>query len=226
MPLRLVAGLLDLQRAFALSDEAVVVRSAGPPYGQHFCEETCSQHWLLTETIAAGQCAGAVSKFLSTPLDLLGVSILDLMGALSLKVAAIDGVIDPREFQVIRDYFVEDWGYDPDYVDHALAVLNANEDKARLVDMTRALAEFVRGNPDCKFAVLQYEIKQLLTEVAEADGKLDEREEMVIERIPRSLDEQNSIMANLSRAAKGAGNATSSAVEWVGGMFGRNNEAE
>ncbi len=79
---RLVAGLLYLQDAFALSDEAVVARWAGNPYWQHFCGETFFQHrlpidpssmtrwrkrigeegveWMLTETIEAGKRAGVV----------------------------------------------------------------------------------------------------------------------------------------------------------------------
>jgi len=81
-PTRLVAGLLYLQHAFRLSDEAVVARWAENPYWQHFCGETFFQHrlpldpssmtrwrnrigeegveWLLTETIKAGQRAGTV----------------------------------------------------------------------------------------------------------------------------------------------------------------------
>lgn len=79
---RVVAGLCYLQHAFALSDEAVVARWAENPYWQHFCGETFFQHhlpldpssmtrwrkrigeegveWLLTQTIEAGKCAGAV----------------------------------------------------------------------------------------------------------------------------------------------------------------------
>ncbi|WP_146591453.1 IS5 family transposase [Puniceibacterium confluentis] len=81
-PTRRVAGLFYLQHAFRLSDEAVVARWAENPYWQHFCGETFFQHrlpidpssmtrwrnrigeegveWLLTETIKAGQRAGAV----------------------------------------------------------------------------------------------------------------------------------------------------------------------
>lgn len=197
--------------------------------------------WIAAAAIASGgACYGVarlfrsysqsrvdtVPRFLNTPLDVLGASILDLMGALSLKVAAIDGHVDTREVQVVRDYFVEDWGYDPDYVDHALALLSANDDKSRLTDMTRVLAEFVHGNPDCKFGILQQEIKRLLTEVAEADGRLDEREEMAIDRVIRSLDEQNSTVASLSRAARGAGAAVSSATGWIGSKLGRNGKAD
>jgi IS5 family transposase len=79
---RLVAGLLYLQHAFRLSDEAVGARWVENPYYQHFCGETFFQHrppidpscltrwrnrigedgaeWLLTKTIEAGRASGAV----------------------------------------------------------------------------------------------------------------------------------------------------------------------
>ncbi|TFL15911.1 IS5 family transposase, partial [Jannaschia formosa] len=79
---RLVAGLLYLQHAYALSDEAVVARWAENPYWQHFCGETFFQHrppidpspltrwrkrigeegveWLLTKMIEAGRDAGII----------------------------------------------------------------------------------------------------------------------------------------------------------------------
>lgn len=81
-PPRLVAGLLYLQHAFALSDGAVVARWAENPYFQHFTGETFFQHgppidpssltrwrkrigeegveWLLTQTIEAGRRSGAL----------------------------------------------------------------------------------------------------------------------------------------------------------------------
>ncbi|WP_269436670.1 IS5 family transposase [Paracoccus liaowanqingii] len=79
---RLVAGLLYLQHAYRLSDEAVVARWVENPYYQHFTGETFFQHsppidpssltrwrkrigeegaeWLLTKTIEAGRRSGAV----------------------------------------------------------------------------------------------------------------------------------------------------------------------
>ncbi len=82
--LRLVAGLLFLQHASRLSDEAVVARWVENPYHQHFAGETFFQHrlpidpssltrwrgrigeegveWLLTRTIRAGQKAGVIDK--------------------------------------------------------------------------------------------------------------------------------------------------------------------
>jgi IS5 family transposase len=82
-PSRLVAGLLYLQHAYKLSDEAVVARWVENPYYQHFCGEVFFQHrppidpssltrwrnrigeegaeWLLTKTIEAGRVSGAVN---------------------------------------------------------------------------------------------------------------------------------------------------------------------
>ncbi|MFN3273456.1 MAG: IS5 family transposase [Paracoccus sp. (in: a-proteobacteria)] len=79
---RLVAGLLYLQHAYRLSDEAVVARWVENPYYQHLTGETFFQHklpidpssltrwrgrigeqgveWLLTQTIRAGQRSGAI----------------------------------------------------------------------------------------------------------------------------------------------------------------------
>jgi len=80
---RLVAGLMYLQHAFKLSDEAVVARWVENPYYQHFTGETFFQHcppinpssltrwrkrigeegveWLLTKTIEAGRASGTIS---------------------------------------------------------------------------------------------------------------------------------------------------------------------
>ena len=80
---RLIAGLMYLQHAFNLSDEAVVARWVENPYYQHFTGETFFQHrppidpsslvrwrkrigeegveWLLSKTIEAGRASGAVN---------------------------------------------------------------------------------------------------------------------------------------------------------------------
>ena len=81
---QLVAGLLYLQHAYRLSDEAVVARWVENPYYQHFTGEVFFQHrppidpssltrwrgrigeegveWLLTQTIRAGQESGTINE--------------------------------------------------------------------------------------------------------------------------------------------------------------------
>lgn len=160
-----------------------------------------------------------VPKFLNTALDVLAASTLDLLGSLSLRVALIDGEIDPAELSSMTNYFVEEWGYDRNYVSHTLDILMQNADKTRLNEMTRSLAEFARANPDCDFVTIQSEIRKLLVEIAEADGEIDEREEMAIERIENALDAQNSFLNSISEtlstvthAAASTTSATSKSV--------------
>lgn len=84
MPPRLVAGLLYLQHAYRLSDEAVVARWVENPYYQHLTGEVFFQHklpidpssltrwrgrigeegveWLLTQTIQAGHKSGTIDE--------------------------------------------------------------------------------------------------------------------------------------------------------------------
>jgi uncharacterized tellurite resistance protein B-like protein len=161
-----------------------------------------------------------VPRFLNTGLDVLASTTLDLLGSLALKMAAIDGSIDPSERDAMEEYFAEEWGYDPDYLQHALDVLQQNIDKSRLSEMANSLAEFSRQNPDCNFQAIQTELRKLLTEIAEADGYLDEREEMAIERIENALQERNSLISSTGRvisgAATGIGNTAALTARTVG----------
>lgn len=157
----------------------------------------------------SGSRVDEVPKFLNTGLDVLATSSFDLMGSLALKIASIDGHIDPTELDAIHDYFVDEWGFDETYIRLALTVLSENIDRSRLSDMTKTLADFAINNPDCNFDAIRNEIKNILTEVAEADGSLDEREEMAIERINSSLQEHSSLTRSASRAISGTAKSVS-----------------
>jgi len=160
-----------------------------------------------------------IPKFLNSGLDVLATATLDLIGGLALKVAAIDGKIDEQERIAIKEYFVEEWGYDPNYVHHALQVLEHNIEESRLSEMTASLVEFSNSNPDCNSMAMQSELKRILVEVAEADGYIDEREEMAIDRIEKALADQNSFFAStgrvISESASGIGNLTASTASGV-----------
>ena len=130
-----------------------------------------------------------IPKFITTPIDLLGAQLLDLIGALALQVAAIDGHIDPRERATILDHFVEEWGFDPVYVDRALTLIATELDDMRVADLARSLAGFQRDNPDCNAAAMQAELMAFLRDVMHADDRIDQREEHAIAAIERTFDE-------------------------------------
>jgi uncharacterized tellurite resistance protein B-like protein len=128
-----------------------------------------------------------IPRYINSPIDQLGAALLDMMGLLSLKVAAIDGKVEDAERNTIADYFVAEWGYDPIYAKGALDLLEANALAIPLKDLATALKAFASGHPDCNAKALLADLLAMLREVAEADGKLDEREELAIDAIGIAL---------------------------------------
>lgn len=128
-----------------------------------------------------------IPRFINSPIDQLGAALLDMMGTLSLKVANIDGVIDPAERAAMRDYFVSEWGFDATYTDRALALLEESALSQPLKQTTTAIGRFVKDHPDCNAQAFYSDLITLLREIAEADGKLDEREDLAIDAIEFAL---------------------------------------
>ncbi|MCY4670161.1 MAG: TerB family tellurite resistance protein [Rhodococcus sp.] len=115
-----------------------------------------------------------IPKFINTPLDLLAVSIIDLICSLAVKLAAIDGEYHERERVRIARYFVEDWGYDERFV--KLAIDMVNESDLGFNDLVKNLVDFTRSNPDCHAPAIRQNVLAFLHEVAEASDGIRESE--------------------------------------------------
>lgn len=158
-----------------------------------------------------------IPKFINTPIDLLGASLLDLLGALAIKVAAIDGNVDQSEVKVIQDYFVSEWGYDPLYTERALTVLLENSEQSQIAEMIETFASFIHSNPDCNSTAIHKELLSLITQVAEADGKLDEREQLALDKMEQLLNERGSALSPVGQIAS----APTKMLKWVSRKFSR-----
>ena len=115
-----------------------------------------------------------IPRFINTPLDLLAVSIFDLVCSLAVKLATIDGEFHARERVRIARYFVETWGYDERFV--KLAIEMVSESELGFSDLVENLVEFTRSNPDCNAPAISQNILAFLREVAEASGGVSESE--------------------------------------------------
>ena len=73
-----------------------------------------------------------IPEFINTPMDVLALGLFDLMVPLALKVASIDGDIDPAEKETIFSYFVKQWGYSPDFVREGMSFI-----ESKLSDFSR-----------------------------------------------------------------------------------------
>jgi tellurite resistance protein len=187
---------------------AAAVASGGAYYGV----TRMARNWT-------GARVDTIPKFLNTPLDLLGASLVDLIGALAARVAAIDGEVLPAERAVIETHFVREWGIDPAYTKAALDLIFETVSDGRVKDLAKALASFQAENPDCNPAAMQAELMQFLGEVVAADGVYDEREELALEAIERVLREETEF--SFARAGRTLSGWTQDAAGSLKGLAGK-----
>ena len=154
-----------------------------------------------------------VPKFINTPLDLLAATLLDLIGALAVRIASIDGVVDEAERDAIIEHFTNAWGLDEVYVRRAVDLLFEESEAQRVKQLAGALAEFQASNPDCNAGEMQTDLIQFLRDVAEADGVLDEREELALDAVAATFRAERELsLAKATRVASRAAKATASTV--------------
>lgn len=124
-----------------------------------------------------------VPTFINTPIDFLGASLFDLMATLAIRVAQEAGDLDAAERASIQTYFVEEWGFDADYLNAALPVIEQKASDRAIEEIAADLVEFKKTNPDCNLSAMSAEMIAFLHEIAEADGSLDNAELAAIRRI-------------------------------------------
>jgi uncharacterized tellurite resistance protein B-like protein len=173
----------------------------------------------------AGTRVETIPKFINTPIDLLGASLMDFLGGMGIKISLMDGQVTEPERSALQLHFIDEWGFDKDYVSRALAVIEENSSRTSIKDMTTAFSSFARANPDCNFNAMRKELLGFLRELAMADGVMDEREELAVEKIGRIMGEAGSLTSAVSSIVT----MPSAAVGWMGRLVSRvrkNNKSE
>lgn len=153
---------------------------------------------------ASGSRVTVIPKFINTPIDLLAISLFDLMLPLALKLAAVDGRVKAKERACIQAHFIDDWGYDRAFVKSAGKHIELGLDGFSMRDLARQLADFIQTNPDCNYEVMTGELLAFLRTVAEADEAIDEREELALEKIAAVFAEAQPSLLKDSLATVGA----------------------
>ncbi len=126
-----------------------------------------------------------VPKFLNSGIDLLANSLFCLITPLAVKVADADGSVDQCEIDVIERYFIDQWGFDSEYVKHQLPNFIADKSKDKVKTLAAALANYKRKNPDCNYDKMSVDIKRFLLDIAQADGEYHKREKNVLEIVDK-----------------------------------------
>ncbi|MBK1887763.1 TerB family tellurite resistance protein [Marinobacter sp. DY40_1A1] len=143
-----------------------------------------------------------IPDFINTPMDVLATGLFDMIATLGIKLAEIDGEFVPEERDFITTYFIEEWGYDPLFVQHSLKLIEQHSHEHSIKEITEKLARFKKENPDCNYSSMSREIIFFIKGIAEADGYFDEREEMAISRVEAVFQDINSFSTTFSESAK------------------------
>lgn len=149
---------------------------------------------------ASGSRVSVIPKFINTPIDVLAISLFDLIAPLALKIASVDGQVTEAERKWIKDYFVIEWGYDPLFIEVGCNLLEAKLEEFSIKEVAESFAEFSKTNPDCNYAEMTRDLLGFLNGVMEADGKIDEREEFAIEKIEAIFAETGRTFSKASLA--------------------------
>jgi len=179
--------------------------------------------WFGVTRLTKGSTSDRVTvipKFINTPMDILALGLFDLIAPLALKIAHVDGYIDESERSLINTYFVKEWGYNPVFIDEGLSYIESNLSEFSIKDVAQTLAEFKKSNPDCNYEPMSQEILKLLSNIMEVDGKIDEREEMAIEKVQAIFTETNKI--SLTQAMDSMKGSWSSAKDAISNLVPNN----
>jgi uncharacterized tellurite resistance protein B-like protein len=171
----------------------------------------------------SGSRVDTIPKFINTPLDLLAASLLDLVGGLAARLAFIDGHLSDSEREAICNHFVNEWGLDREYTRQALKVLFESAGETRIKQLAASVAQFQASSPDCNAEAMSAELMQFLRELAEADGELDEREELALDAIAAIFREQR--QSAFSKLGATAGNALSASTQVVRSVTRRSGQS-
>ena len=129
-----------------------------------------------------------IPEWLNTPLEVLALGLFDLLAPLALRVAAVDGEIHEKERKRINEYFVKSWGYDPKFVELGIRCVEDDFSNFRITELSKTLKEFTKTNPDCNYKLLATKITDFLQELIEADGRVQESEELALQEVKRAFN--------------------------------------
>lgn len=150
-----------------------------------------------------------IPKFLNTPLDTLGLALFDLIAPLALRLAAVDGAIEPAERAALAAHLVDDWGLDAGFVTQAIARIEPGVMQGSVEEMAAELSAFLHANPDCNHRAIATDVGQFLRRLLEAGGPLTSAEEAALAAsLALLLEEPDGPLAKAwSTARSGAGQA-------------------
>jgi hypothetical protein len=132
-----------------------------------------------------------IPMFINTPLDVLALSLFDLLAPLALRVSNTEPNIDQEKQTKIINYFVKEWGYDPEFTREGLKYMASKLTEFSIDELAQALAEFAGRNRDCNFKMMSREILGFLRNIDHLERQTDSPEAMAVDKIEAIFKKAN-----------------------------------
>jgi len=129
----------------------------------------------------------SIPKFINTPLDVIGINIIELLLPPAIKVALADNEFCQIEKKTIVDYFHKKWGYDCEFIKERIDYFNANANKIDIKKFKERTKELSKSSKEIKYNVIKDEIIKITQDVIESDGAVHENEELMLDYIKNNL---------------------------------------
>jgi len=131
-----------------------------------------------------------VPKNITSPIDLLGLSVVDVLCIPAVKIAMCDGDYADCEKEMITNYFTKEWGINKVYIEKyqkvvSLNITNMDYNYAKMTEQAKKHKDFKLVD----MKELSSELLRFLKEVASSDGKISKCEEDELEKIRYSLNQ-------------------------------------
>jgi hypothetical protein len=132
-----------------------------------------------------------IPKFINTPLDVLALSLFDLLAPLALKIATTEPTVDQTKQEIIHQYFVKEWGYNPEFTREGLKYTASKLNEISIDELAQTLAEFADKNTDCNFKMMSQEILGFLRNIISADQQTNTPEAIAVDKIEAIFKKAN-----------------------------------
>lgn len=133
-----------------------------------------------------------VPNFINSPLDILASSICDLICPILLKIAYADRNFCEQERTKILNYFISEWGINPDYVDSLLSYDESHLSEFNWDTLKKTLLSIEKSG-DIKYASTAREIIFITEEVIRSDGTVHEYELRELKKLETALGKKSSL---------------------------------
>ncbi|MFC1577616.1 TerB family tellurite resistance protein [Thermodesulfobacteriota bacterium] len=117
-----------------------------------------------------------IPKYINGDIDIVALCVSDLLFPPAVMIACTDQDFCNKERKCIVDYFVDEYGYDKNFVQNTIAFIEKNVKSVDYRELKKSIVEVCNTNKDLDKDVIINDLLKVLQEVAQADGVIHPNE--------------------------------------------------